>query len=253
MASISQLSSPKPAAPSEHVEELGTPVILRLYDAKTESYRGKILRVEKGFFQLSSSVWIDQNSKLEVIINDQTITVEVLSCQEHKPGDFRLSVRRTYGPQRALRSEVRIPVALDAVLKTSASETIRAKVIDMSQSGLGLETSSQLLVGTRVLVEFIAGTAFGEVRHCTAKALTYRAGIRIDEFVVRNARSSGGSQFQARPNESVSHRVTAGLRVFASRAVCSVAGHEYVWCEDAWTRPVLRCTRCHRDLDASSQ
>lgn len=228
-------------------------MILRLSHSKAGSYKGKIRRVEKGFFQLSSSVRIDQNSRLEVVMDGCTIMTEVISCEEHKPGDFRVGARRTYGPQRAIRSEPRVPVNFDAVLKISASDSIRAKVVEMSYSGLGLELSTAIPAGTRVFVEFAAGTAFGELKHCSPNALTFRAGVRIDEFVVRKQPSADLLAFPLGTTAGVSDHIAARSRALVLRVVCTVRGHEYIWCDDAWERPVLRCTRCRQALDASNR
>jgi hypothetical protein len=230
--------------------ELAIPVVLQVCEASTSTYRGKIRRVDKGVFQLWSPVWINPNSRLEILIDDCRLATDVISCHEHEPGNYRVGARRTYGPQRAIRSEPRIPVQLPAIVRTPASDKIAARVVDMSQSGLGLELSAELSVGTRVVVEFISGTAFGEVRHCNAMELTYRAGIRIDEFVIRKPIDSEPSTYAVRV------RRDTWLSMAARRLVklyCSLADHDYHWCEDAWGRPALRCTRCHRDLDASTQ
>ncbi len=252
MASITQLPSPIPV-PGEPVGELGLPVILRLSDSRSGSYKGKIRRVEKGFFQLSSTVRMEPNLRLEILMDGCTIMTEVVSCEEHKAGDFRLGARRFYGPQRAIRSEPRIPVNFDAVVKTSASESISGRVVDMSHSGLGMELSTAVPAGTRVFVEFVSGTAFGEIKHCSSHALTFRAGVRIDEFVVRKRSSADPPSFAPPTNAAFSAHIAARSRSLVLKAICSVAGHKYLWCDDAWERPVLRCGRCHQDLDASTR
>ena len=139
-----------------------------------------------------------------------------------------------------------------AVFRTSSGERITAKVVDMSQGGLGLELSAAVPIGTRVFVDFAAGTAFGELRHCSPAALIFRAGMRIDEFVVRKQPAADPSASGARNRAAASQRVAAVSRSLAFRIVCSCVGHDYRWSDDAWSRPVLRCTRCHQDLDAST-
>jgi hypothetical protein len=250
MALITQLPNPTLDDSGDPAGELAIPIVLQVSEATTSTYRGKIRRVEKGFFQLWSPVWVNTNARLEILIDDCRIMADVISCHEHKPGDYRLAARRTYGPQRAIRSEPRIPVQLAAIVRTPYCDKITAKVIDMSQSGLGLELSTEVEAGTRVVVEFMSGTAFGEVRHCKPLALTYRAGMRIDEFVIRKGTDPGKSQApqQIRIDPSGGVRVRRLIELY-----CLLVGHEYHWCEDAWSRPVLRCTRCYRDLDASMQ
>jgi PilZ domain len=84
-------------------------------------------------------------------------------------GRFTVAVRRVYGPQGGTRAEPRIPVDLSAVLTSPSYDRMFARVVDMSQSGLGFELPDSVAVGTRVSVHFASGIAFGEIKHCTAK------------------------------------------------------------------------------------
>lgn len=240
---------------AERAPELTIPVTVQIPDSQRDSFTAHILGVQRSYFQLSSPVSVPAQSKLEITIEGCSIRTEVLTCERHVGGDFRLVVRRIYGPQRAVRAEPRIPVDLSGVLIAPSQERMFARILDMSQSGLGLELSSPVAVGTRVSVQFVAGIAFGEIRHCVPTEGTYRAGMLIEEFIVRHRSECQSSSTQSldgpwahrRPNQ---HRVFRHLTYLARRLVCSLVGHEYRWTVDLWERPVLRCTRCERALDA---
>jgi hypothetical protein len=240
---------------SEYQTELEFAVTLRSCDRSVVTSAGKILRVDQGFFQISSPLCLDPYSKVDVTIDDCTVKTEVVSCDKQDDGDFRVSLRRIYGPQRAIRAEPRIPVDFTAVLVTSSGDRIFARVVDMSQSGLGLELSAAVAAGTRASVSFVAGVAFGEVRHCTQAAFPYRAGIRIHEFMVRHSPTTGGLEpaDSKRSVRAAPRRIWNRVTTLALRLCCLLAGHEYGWSVDSWERAVLRCKRCKGTLDGSTQ
>ena len=127
-----------------------------------------------------------------------------------------------------------------------------ARVVDMSQSGLGFELPDAVPVGARVSVHLLCGIAFGEIRHCSKTSAVYRAGMRIDEFVVRPQPAK--LEMRARIRTRYAHvgrmrfQVSKGVLTLARRAVCSFAGHEYGWFTDLWERAILRCSRCTKVL-----
>jgi len=254
MASTLQNYSSLPRI-AERASELTIPVTLQIPNSDRGSLTGYILRVQQGYYQLRSPLALTPQSKLEIAIEGCRIRTEVLTCEKHAGGEFRIGVRRIYGPQRAIRAEPRIPVDLSGTLIAPSEERMFARILDMSQSGLGLELSSAVAVGTRVSVQFAAGIAFGEIRHCLPTEGTYRAGMLIEEFVVRhNSRCSSPSAQsvddvwpRATPQP---YRIWRHLNYLAVRLLCSLVGHDYRWTIDLWERPVLRCTRCERSLDA---
>ena len=121
----------------------------------------------------------------------------------------------------------------------------------MSQSGLGFELPAAVPVGARVSVHFLCGIAFGEIRHCSNALAVYRAGMRIDEFVVRRhpATVEMGAMIQTRTRRQRFH-FSKPFLIIARRVVCSLAGHEYGWFTDVWERAILRCSRCTKVLSA---
>ena len=117
---------------------LDIPVQLRLVteDREISAY---LARVDRGFLKLSAPVALVNNLSVEVVIDGCTIRAEVVSCEQQSRGSFAVAVRRVYGPQGATRAEPRIPVDLSAVLTSPSNDRMFARVVDMSQSGLGFE------------------------------------------------------------------------------------------------------------------
>jgi hypothetical protein len=231
---------------------LDIPVELRLATGGQE-ISAYVCRVDQGFLKLSTPVGLPNDLRVELTIDRCTIRAEVVSCEQQSSGRFTVAVRRVYGPQGATRAEPRIPVDLSAVLTTPSYDRMFARVVDMSQSGLGFELPDSVAVGTRVSVHFACGIAFGEIKHCTAKRAVYRAGMRIQEFIVRHAviglEQEGASLAvnEAYRNATRSHRRKRRF-AFVKQAFCSLAGHEYGWSIDLWERAILGCKRCKKVL-----
>jgi hypothetical protein len=227
---------------------LDIPAELRLL-SDGQQISAYVSRVDQGFLRLSTPVALLNDLKLEVAIDGCTIRAQVVSCGQQSSGKFTVAVRRVYGPQGATREEPRIPVDLSAVLTTPSCDRMFARVVDMSQSGLGFELPDSVAVGTRVSVHFACGIAFGEIKHCTAKRSVHRAGMRIQEFIVRRP---GTRLENAGTTLTVNEACRNATRFrhskqrfgFLKRGLCLIAGHEYGWSIDLWERAILGCKRC---------
>jgi PilZ domain len=231
---------------------LDIPVEVRLV-IDSHDISARLSRADRGFLRLSTPVPLLKDLRIEVAIDGCTIRAEVVSCEQQSPTSFTVAVRRVYGPKGATRAEPRIPVDLSAVLTTPSYDRMFARVVDMSQSGLGFELPDSVDVGTRVSVHFTCGIAFGEIRHCTAKSAVYRAGMRIEEFIVRHGRTGPEKEGAAPAVNGAYRRARRSRRMkrccaFIKQVFCSMAGHEYGWSIDLWERAILGCTRCDKVL-----
>lgn len=107
----------------------------------------------------------------------------VAYCNRQESGSYNLGILLARDADR--RSETRTPVDLHALLHIAGSLTaIPVRVIDLSVSGLGLELPTAVALGASVRVELGTGTAIGEIRHCEGSSPSFRAGIRMSEFVL---------------------------------------------------------------------
>lgn len=146
----------------------------------------RLIRVDQGFLKVLTDLRLPEEEIVKLEIDGCALKAQVVSCEPDRLAKFMVVLRRIYGPQAAVRSEPRIPVDLSAVLTSPQCDRMLARIVDMSRSGLGFELPCSLSVGTKVSVHFVSGIAFGEIRHCTAHKTVYRAGLRIEEFVIRD-------------------------------------------------------------------
>lgn len=236
--------------PVETGPVLDLPVELRVLNEEHKT-SVRLARVDRGFLKVFSPVALPKDTRVEVTFDGCSITAAVVSCEQEAPNRFALGLRRTYGPQGAIRAEPRVPVDLSAVPTFGSEDRMFARIIDMSQSGLGFELPTAIPLGTRVAVQFVAGIVFGEIRHCAEKAGLFRAGMRIEEFIVRpgSALVTAPSSESPRAYPAAQGKVTATrLSMLAKRAFCFAMGHEYAWSTDLWGRALLRCSRCQKIL-----
>jgi hypothetical protein len=143
-----------------------------------------------------------------------------------------------------------------ACLRSARSKQGRASYSSGSQrgpdkSGLGFELPDSVAVGTRVSVHFGCGIAFGQIKHCTPKNAVYRAGMRIEEFIVRHGAT--GVKKEALAVDETYRKATHSRHTkrrfsFVRQTFCSIAGHEYGWSIGLWERATLGCKRCEKVL-----
>lgn len=231
---------------TDFADSLHIPAQLSLLSGQQE-ISARLIQVDQGLLKLIADNTLAQDSIVKLEIDGCPLKARVVSCEPDRLAKFVVILRRIYSTQGAVRSEPRIPVDLSAILTSALCDRTFARIVDMSQSGLGFELPYPLLLGTRVSVQFVSGIAFGKIKHCAAQKAVYRAGMRIEEFVVRRDRAS------AQVNVWYSERnfkASLGQRAltFARKALCSVTGHKYEWSTDSWERAILRCTSCAKLL-----
>ena len=168
------------------VAEFAIPVELQLKDGPRERLTAHIMRVNTGFFVLSSPAALDPTRTLEVFYLKRAIFCETTYCHPQDDGSYRVGAKILDPTDGALRAEKRIRLDTFAELSTPKMASATAvRIIDMSSSGLGVKLSSPLAVGSLAYVELEHGVAFGEIRHCTKIEDGYRAGLFVDEFIQR--------------------------------------------------------------------
>jgi hypothetical protein len=139
--------------------------------------------VRNGMFELSFPIALRAGQRLAMRRLERTIQSQVVFSKRQENGAYTVGVLMECDADR--RSETRTPVELPAVLRLADSRTsIPSRVVDLSTCGLGLELPAAIPVGAAVYVDLKTGTAVGEVRHCNKISETFRAGIRMREFVL---------------------------------------------------------------------
>jgi anti-sigma factor RsiW len=116
------------------------------------------------------------------------------TCREccHRLAERAMTIARsagndsaeTFAPgRREQRHELRFPTEAPAVLRyinPVRADRSPAQVLDVSRSGLKIETHEFVSPGTLVLIRVQRMQVFGEVRYCICGETGFRAGIRIE-------------------------------------------------------------------------
>ena len=167
------------------------PVELDLREGKRKPIPAHLMKVNTGFFQLSSPVFLQSNTTIDILFDRQRLEVEVVFCKADDRDGYAVGARLMPGLNGEIRREPRVPVEISArVTSSDLPISIPAKLVDISRSGLGLRMSRCVPVGSGAVVELPGGIAFGEVRHCTLQAKeTWRIGLSLDEFISNRDRA----------------------------------------------------------------
>jgi hypothetical protein len=161
--------------------DLNVPTQLR-FPNSVESTTSVILkRVSTGFFQLFARRRIPLGARVQVLFRGELVNGEVIYCRNEGEG-FSVGVNlSSFG---TVRREMRYPVDLPAVLRLPESEEpFKVRIIDTSDSGLGMHVPVEINIGTTVAVEFARGTIVGEIRNCVPLKSYFRAGLAVEEFI----------------------------------------------------------------------
>lgn len=212
MSSASFVDRSKPGA------SFNIPVDLDLREGKGQTVPAHLIQVNTGFFQLSSPVFLQSNTLIDIMFDRQRLEVEVVFCKSDDRSGYVVGARLLAGLNGEIRREPRIPIEISARLTTSdLPGSMPAKVVDISRSGLGLKVPRNIPMGVGVIVELQSGIAFGEVRHCSNQGKdTWRIGLSLDEFIAHRYRQK--KAVDSKPAESSSIPL-AGLlkRMFGRR------------------------------------
>lgn len=212
MTSSSIIHRTKPGA------SFNIPVELDLREGKGQTVSAYLIQVNTGFFQLSSPVFLQSNTLIDILFDRQRLEVEVVFCKTDDRSGYAVGARLLAGVNGEIRREPRIPIEINARVTTSdLPASIPAKVIDISRSGLGLRVPRNIPVGVGVIVELQSGIAFGEIRHCNKQGKdSWRVGLSLDEFISHRDREKKSPVGESSESSSIPF---AGLlkRMFGAR------------------------------------
>ncbi|HEY7302893.1 MAG TPA: PilZ domain-containing protein [Bryobacteraceae bacterium] len=168
------------------------PVKLLLLDGEREELEARIRRVNTGFFQIHSYAPIRCERKLLVLYQGRSIEAQAVYCQHQDSGGYHIGLELEGGTSGTIRQELRLPVDVRGSMAVPGStNAIRVRLVDMSQSGIGLVVAKAIPAGTFVALALEHGTAFGEIRSCEPHLKrTFRVGFWLEEFIPRNTASS---------------------------------------------------------------
>ena len=196
------------------------PVLLHLLDGDNEEVQARICRVNTGFFQVHSYVPLKCERKLAISYQDRNIKAQVVYCQHQEAGGYHLGLKMASGSYGTIRQELRLPVDVRATMRIpGVAEAFRVRLIDMSQSGLGLIVARPIPEGALAALEMDHGTAFGEIRTCRQQSKrTYRVGFWLEEFLGSAAKPAMNAKCGARKEtrstlKAVANRIRTTLHL----------------------------------------
>ena len=170
----------------EHTSRgLNLPVELHLLDQTNRVLAARITRVSPAIFEIGCSEYLQIGQRLALSHDRRRIEVAVYSSSPHGLGEYTVELRVVSDDLGEVRSELRLPTDLAAFVTVAGkSDEIAAKVVDMSPSGMGLETGVPIQRGAKVCINLEQGLAFGEIRFCRQQAPgLYFAGFLLEEYI----------------------------------------------------------------------
>lgn len=166
---------------------LNLPVELRRLDQQDRILDAHIKRVSPALFEIGCTERLDNGQRLTLSHEGRRVEVAVSSCLSQGPSQYAVELSVVSNDPGEVRSELRLPTDLSAFVTVAGrSEEIPAKVVDMSPSGMGLETRMALQRGAKVCINLEQGLAFGEIRFCRRKTQdVFFAGFLLEEYIGR--------------------------------------------------------------------
>jgi hypothetical protein len=174
-------------AVADTVAGFDIPVELHLLDNANRIVEARISRVSPSLFNLTCSEDLKEGQRLALSHEGRRIEVAVSSVAQDAAGVYLLAVRVVNDEDGEVRSELRLPTDLAAILRVAGeTEQIATRVVDMSASGMGIEVPVSLARGAKVCINLEQGLAFGEIRFCREKSAgVYFAGFLLEEYIGR--------------------------------------------------------------------
>ena len=164
------------------------PVELHLLDKSKRVVAARLRQASHAWFELSCAERVEQGQRVALAHEGRRVEVEVsFAAQQQATALYTLAVKVIENDPVEGRSELRLPIDLPATLRVSGdSAQLSVQVVDMSTSGMGIESRVMLPVGAKVCINLEQGLAFGEIRFCREKGEgVYLAGFRIEEYIGR--------------------------------------------------------------------
>ena len=160
------------------------PVELLALDGTNRIGVAQIRRASRSSLELSCSESHEEGQRLAVLQEGRRFAIMVSSATQQAPGAYVLAANVVTEEAGGIRAELRLPTDLAATLRVAGeTEQIVVRIVDMSPSGMGLESDRALPSGADVCLSLERGLAFGQIRHCRPKAGVYSAGFILEDYL----------------------------------------------------------------------
>ena len=174
----------------------GPEVVLQLTGTNSPPHSCILLGIEHGQIHIRDDKWIEPASRVSATFARISVSGEVLHCVT-KDGWFRISVAIISNNDQG-RRQPRLPVYLPGsvvAFSEKGSESSKGTLLDVSVSGMRLDISHRVEVGTMIFVETESVLVVGEVRYCNKKKKSgYDAGVAVTDVLsdIKSAQNSPG-------------------------------------------------------------
>jgi PilZ domain len=188
------LHGPPPVEPQSAERDPAIEVKVRVLDEEPGyEIEGRLRKTGIGGMQLLLPVPLADGVSLRVEYDKYAVYGQALYTKPVASGAYLVG----FGVETDGRREPRMPAderARLTYLHPRRRGRVQGRVVDISQSGLGLMLREAITPGTEVMVKMRDRAVCGEVRHCRPVEGGYRAGLEISEVLVRETRgrSIGG-------------------------------------------------------------
>ncbi|MBV8830664.1 MAG: PilZ domain-containing protein [Acidobacteriaceae bacterium] len=165
--------------------DLDVGVALYATDRLDEHYPARLIAKRGDFLVFRLRSQLKRGRKLITEDGDQRTSIQVTYCRQTRDGGYELGCEITSTKEGTVRREWRLPADIPAQV-TIVGETAKykAKVVNISPSGLGIEIPIEVPAGAELIVQMRDGSGYGDVRHCRKVGRNkYYAGLFIQEFL----------------------------------------------------------------------
>jgi hypothetical protein len=174
----------------------GPEILLQLIGTDSPPHSCILLGIEHGEIHIRADEWIEPGSHVNATFARISVAGEVLHCTR-KDGWCRISVA-VNSTHDLGRRQPRLPVYLPGsvvAFSGNGSDSGRGTLLDVSISGMRLDTSHRVEVGAMIFVETRSVLVVGEVRYCNKREKGgYDAGVEVTDVLsdIKSAQNSQG-------------------------------------------------------------
>jgi hypothetical protein len=163
----------------------GPEVFLQLTGTQVPPLSCILLGIEHGEIHIRGDEWIEPASPVSATFARISVSGEVLHCTQ-KNGWFRTSIAVISTNEQG-RRQPRLPVYLAGsvvAFSKNGNEATRGTLLDVSVSGMRLDISHRVEVGTMIFVETASVLVVGEVRYCNKRPKGgFDAGVEVTDVL----------------------------------------------------------------------
>jgi len=160
-------------------------IALYAIDRVDEHFPARLCEKSDDFLVFRVKSRLGRGRKLVMHDEDKRTEIEVSYCRKCSDGGYELGGNILSAKEGAVRREWRLPADIPAqVTVVGRLATYKARVVNISPSGLGLQMPVDVPPGSELILQMRDGSGYGDVRHCRKIGKNkYAVGLSVHEFV----------------------------------------------------------------------